>query len=405
MYQLFEVFGIELEYMIVDSSSLSIKPIADKILIDSEGKISSDILRGPITWSNELAAHVIELKTTDPVQTLEKLDLEFLKSITEINSLLAEQQAILLSSACHPFMNPKEECHLWQHEWSEIYNLYNKLFDCRAHGWVNLQSIHLNLPFKGDQEFAKLHSAIRVILPLLPALAASSPVLEGQNLQIKDMRLHYYLNHQTRVKSTMGEVIPDAIQTEAEYKKMIWEPIERDIEKLGCKGVLNPVVFNARGAIARFDRGSIEIRLLDIQESPVADLAILSLIIEVLKDLVAEKHSTSKQQSAISTQSLRQLLDQTLIQAEQTSLPDKDLVNLFGIDRKLQTINDFWQELYQRHSAKFSKEYQKALNHILTNGTLATRISNKLGENFDHNTLKNEYLALSDCLAQNKLYA
>ena len=52
---------------------------------------------------------------------------------------------------------------------------------------------------------------------------------------------------------------------------------------------MDPVWVNSRGATARFDRGTIEIRLLDIQECPAADLAIITLIIQVLKWLVSEE--------------------------------------------------------------------------------------------------------------------
>ncbi|MCB0317724.1 MAG: hypothetical protein KDD56_03140, partial [Bdellovibrionales bacterium] len=217
MYSLFEVFGVELEYMIVGSDSLEIKAIADKILIDDNNNVSADVLRDAITWSNELANHVIELKTSVPIKTLEAIDQDFSLNICEINKNLAAHNALLLSGACHPFMNPKNDCYLWQHEGNEIYALYHKLFDCRAHGWVNLQSVHLNLPFSDENEFSRLHSAIRIILPLLPAIAASSPILMSKYEKIKDMRLHYYVNHQTKVKSTLGEIIPDLIQSQVEY--------------------------------------------------------------------------------------------------------------------------------------------------------------------------------------------
>ena len=39
--------------------------------------------------------------------------------------------------------------------------------------------MHVNLPFADDAQFARLHAAIRLVLPLLPALAASSPIAEG----------------------------------------------------------------------------------------------------------------------------------------------------------------------------------------------------------------------------------
>ena len=76
-------------------------------------------------------------------------------------------------------MNPLTETVIWPHDNNEIYSLYDKIFDCRGHGWSNLQSVHINLPFKDELEFRKLHSAIRLLLPIIPALSASSPFADG----------------------------------------------------------------------------------------------------------------------------------------------------------------------------------------------------------------------------------
>ncbi len=170
-FHLFEVFGVELEYMIVNQSDLRIQPIADQVLVDAAGNISADLECGEITWSNELSAHVIELKTTDPVTELEKIEVAFSENIREINRRLKSLNAMLLPGAAHPLLVPLHETYLWKHEGHEIYDCYNRLFDCRDHGWVNLQSVHLNLPFSGDQEFSALHAAVRLLLPLLPVLS------------------------------------------------------------------------------------------------------------------------------------------------------------------------------------------------------------------------------------------
>ena len=85
-----------------------------------------------------------------------------------------------MPTAAHPFMDPMKETKIWPHENNEVYAIYNKIFDCRGHGWSNLQSTHLNLPFYDDEEFAKLHAAVRLVLPILPALCASSPILDGK---------------------------------------------------------------------------------------------------------------------------------------------------------------------------------------------------------------------------------
>ncbi len=105
-----------------------------------------------------------------------------------INGVLEPLGARLMPSAMHPWMDPHREMVLWPHENSSIYEAFNRIFDCRGHGWANLQAVHLNLPFRGDAEFARLHAAIRVLLPLLPALAASSPFIDGRlpGLSIRD---------------------------------------------------------------------------------------------------------------------------------------------------------------------------------------------------------------------------
>ena len=52
----------------------------------------------------------------------------------------------------HPWMDPRAAS-LWPHEYGEVYAAYDRIFDCRRHGWANLQSVHLNLPFADEREF------------------------------------------------------------------------------------------------------------------------------------------------------------------------------------------------------------------------------------------------------------
>ena len=85
-YHLFEVFGIELEYMLVNSETLKVSPIVDQLLTVKNGSLTSDVDNGKIEWSNELVAHVVELKTNGPTNDLENLDTHFAENIREINT-------------------------------------------------------------------------------------------------------------------------------------------------------------------------------------------------------------------------------------------------------------------------------------------------------------------------------
>ena len=84
-------------------------------------------------------------------------------------------------------------------------------------------------------------------------------------------------------------VIPEVAVSKADYHEKILEPIYKDIAPIDPKKVLQEEWLNARGCIARFERNTIEIRVIDTQEHPTADLAILQAIVHVLKKLAAEE--------------------------------------------------------------------------------------------------------------------
>ena len=62
----FSGFGIEIEYMIVDRTTLDVAPLADRLLTEAAGELTEETEQGEIAWSNELALHVIEVKTNGP---------------------------------------------------------------------------------------------------------------------------------------------------------------------------------------------------------------------------------------------------------------------------------------------------------------------------------------------------
>ena len=181
------------------------------------------------TWSNELASHVIELKTTRPVTSLTDWDFCFAAEVQEIQQRLQVHDARLLPTGMHPWMNPAVSLRLWPYGHQDVYQAFDRLFQCRGHGWANLQSVHLNLPFGDDAQFARLHAAIRLVLPLFPALAASSPFCEGHATGRLDHRLHVYRTNARTIPSVTGEVVPETVSTAADYHRMVLEPMYRDV--------------------------------------------------------------------------------------------------------------------------------------------------------------------------------
>ena len=80
-YHLFEVFGIELEYMLVKNQQLKVAPIVDQLMVSKMGYVTADADNGAIEWSNELVAHVVELKTNGPTPNLKNLSKKFHKNV------------------------------------------------------------------------------------------------------------------------------------------------------------------------------------------------------------------------------------------------------------------------------------------------------------------------------------
>jgi hypothetical protein len=406
-YNLFEVYGVELEYMLVDAETLEVRPVADDLLASLAGHPTSDVQQGDVTWSNELASHVVELKTTQPSSGFAELPSLFSDAIAGLQPTLRQQNLRLLPSAMHPWMDPRTETRLWPHENAEIYQAFHRIFDCFNHGWANVQSVHLNLPFGDDSQFRKLHAAVRLVLPLLPALAASSPVFDARVGRQLDSRLVHYIGHCARVPSLTGNVIPEPIYDQSTYRRHVFGPIACDIEPLDIDQVMEVEFLNARGAIARFDRGSVELRLMDVQEYSAADVAICAVVSAVTQMLVEQSWSTTEHQCKVASEALRQILDLTVRDADQSVLDQPDYLRHFGLTGKPMTACEIWSVLVERtRSAKLlPAEIEEPVKTILTHGTLARRIHQSLGSPptdtpIDRQLLLEVYRHLSDCLLQ-----
>ena len=386
--------------MIVDRDSLEVKPITDKLIYDEVGEYLSDVEFGDIAWSNELVLHVVELKTQGPVNKLEGLQWKMLEHVRKINQMLEKYNAMLLPTGAHPFMNPDTDTKLWPHEYNAVYEAYNKIFDCRGHGWANLQSTHLNLPFANDAEFEKLHAAIRVLLPIIPAISASSPILEGKLSGLDDTRLEVYRHNQDRIPIIAGKIVPEQAFSKQEYEDRILKPIFEAIKPHDADGVLQDEFLNSRGAIARFQRNAIEIRLIDIQESPVADIAILQAVVAVLQALVSERWTSIGELKNWHEDKLASILNAVICKGQQAIITDLDYLKLFGFNcTENCTVGELWKHLAKETMQLDDQpEMAYALHVILSRGNLSQRIVKATGDNPSADQIKEVYRNLATCL-------
>ena len=402
-YHLFEVYGIELEYMLVRSKDLKVNPIVDKLLTKKNGSLTSDVENGKIEWSNELVAHVVELKSNGPTADLDSLDQLFAENIAEMNALLQEFDSRLMPTAAHPLMHPETEMQLWQHNYSKIYALYNRIFDCRGHGWSNVQSMHINLPFYDDSEFEKLHAAIRILLPVIPALSASSPIFEGKDTGFKDARMHVYKTNQKEIPEMTGKVIPEQLFSRQDYFAGIFEPIIKAISPFDKEHILDQHFLNSRGAIARFDRSAIEIRVIDIQECPKADLAVAVLIIESLKLLVSEELVSLQDQKQWHENELFEIFDLVIKDAEDTLIKNEKYLAIFDLSSEAGAA-EIWEKLYSLVKENISESHRQSIEILLQEGSLSSRILKAVGKDPSEEKIKEVYGQLANCLATNSMF-
>jgi carboxylate-amine ligase len=389
--------------MIVDRDSLAVRPIAERLLNRFAARSGADAggAAPAVEWSNELVRHVVEIKNPLPVRDLAWLPAHFHDRIRDANRVLARDNARLMPTAMHPWMNPRRETRLWD---GDIYRCYDRIYDCRGHGWANLQSMHINLPFGDDDEFARLHAAIRLVLPLLPALAASSPIADGAPTGLLDSRLDAYRRNCTITPHVAGSVVPETVETQAEYEAKILRPMYAQIAPHDPEGVLQHEWLNSRGAIARFDRRAIEIRVVDVQECPQADAAIAAATAAVVRSLYDRCYAPLDEQQAIATETLYDVLIATIRDADAAQIDDVDYLHALGMPTSHCGARDVWRSLLADADSAHAW-WRPAIDAILEDGPLARRILRATGSRPDRDRLVATYRALCQCLDDGRMFA
>ncbi len=284
-YRPFEVVGIELEYVIVDGD-LRPRCLLDGAFRYLNGRPTSDLELEEVGFSNELAAHVFEIKTLEPKESLVEIEADLVSGLKFFAGALKDRfDARLLPTGMHPLMRPADT-RLWERAGRAVYSTYASIFPIKRHGWLNVQANHVNLPFGSEAETVAMHNALAGLLPYLPALAASSPIYEGKVGPAVDNRLEFYKTNQRRFPAITAQVVPEYVDSFRDYQQKVLKPIRESLRGIQGSERLRPEWVNSRGAIMRFSRRALEIKALDIQECIRSDIAISVFIRGALKGLV-----------------------------------------------------------------------------------------------------------------------
>ena len=284
LYRPFEVCGLELEYPMVDRDLNVVHKVAE-VFQAWEGHPASDVDLGIVGFSNEIMDHVLEVKTQAPLKSLVQTEEVLVEAIRRLSTFLwGKFEARLLPTGMHPWLRP-DRARLWQRSNSRIYDTYARLFDLKTHGWANVQASHVNLPFGTDEETVAMMNASALLVPYLPAIAASTPMYEGEVQASVDNRMAWILGHQTRVPESCGLMIPEFTTSLRHYRRDVLGPMYRAVDRLPDARILRQEFFNARSSVFKFSRRSMEVRVIDMQECVKMDVAIAAFVRSALKAL------------------------------------------------------------------------------------------------------------------------
>jgi gamma-glutamyl:cysteine ligase YbdK (ATP-grasp superfamily) len=398
MYGTLQVLGPEHEFSIVDEK-LQPQPIVDKVIKDLHGRISNTVSLGDVSLGKELQAHVTEFKANTPFDSPVVFEETMHKSVLSILDLLGRRyKARLLGLGMHPMLQ-LENAKVWTHRDRSLYQALNRIFSLNQHGWLNIQSFQLNLPFKNEREAVKLYNDVANILPFLPAISASSPIYESKIGDYRDNRLHFYAVNQAAVPSITGDIIPERVHSFEEYKKTTIRRYSEDLAKVNApKSLLNKEWLNSRGAVIRFCRKAIEIRIMDEQECIKSDVALSCFIRALLRGILqGEGEDFEHVPHAVLVRNLHAVIRQGLdahVRHPKGETARKVCKHLFTIAEKNASVEE--------------KKYLETVKCRIAEGNLSDLILKEVHRKASRTDLSEAifsvYSSLADCLEQNRVY-
>lgn len=284
-YKTLEVLGPEHEYSLIDQN-LKILPISDQIIKSCCGRIINFIELPKFTFGKEMQLHVMEIKANKPFENPSVFEETIQEAVSTLSQIVEKHGAALLGTGMHPLLKLSDTA-IWPHYHKKIYSEYGKIFNLNQHGWLNIQSFHLNLPYQKESDAIKIHNYLTLLSIFLPAVAASSPIFEGKVGPDTDNRLRFYKLNQKEVPSITGDIVPEYVTSTSMYKEQVIGRYSKDLANSGVSStLLDREWVNSRGVIFRFDRRALEVRVMDEQECVKSDVALACFIRASLRGML-----------------------------------------------------------------------------------------------------------------------
>lgn len=307
--------GTEHEYSINDQEFNPL-PISDLIIQEVGGDIADEVPFGDLLLSKELQKHAIELIPRRPALSLRALEASLYRGVQQLHSIFGDRYRFM-GLGMHPLATLDQTTY-WDHDEGEYYRAYDRLFDIWQHGWLNIQALQINFPYRDLEEMVILFNRVRALMPYLVAVSAASPFVEGQATSCMDNRLVYYRENQRQIPLICNDILPERIESARDYVD-INRRIYRDLKEQDARILCREWV-NSRGVIVRFTRSCLEVKAIDEQECLHSDMAMTAFLLALIKsrDLDLEEDETA----------LRELMERAIASGTRDLKPE--LENLYA---------------------------------------------------------------------------
>ncbi len=270
--------GTEHEFSI-STGDFTPLPVSDEIIRSVCGTYADEILFGDVKLGKELQKTVLEFVPRTPSDTIAGLEQQLVRGIEKFHHIFHNRYT-LLGLGMHPTLT-LDQTSVWDHGEGEYYEAYDRIFNIRQHGWLNLQALQINLSYASEKDLIALYNRTRVLLPYLVAVTASSPMVEGSLMPDNDNRLLFYQANQEEIPLICNGIIPEAIGSLQDYHS-VQKEIYKELRVRGAD-ILCEEWVNSAGMIIRFSRQCLEIRALDEQECIRSDMAACAFIRSLLR--------------------------------------------------------------------------------------------------------------------------
>ncbi|OPY50311.1 MAG: Carboxylate-amine ligase YbdK [Methanosaeta sp. PtaU1.Bin112] len=285
--------GTEHEYSINDKNCRPL-PISDRIIERIAGRLDHEVHFGGILVSKELQKHAIELIPKRP-GSLSFLESNLYQGLRELYRATNYEYGFM-GLGMHPLLKLNETTY-WDHDEQEYYQAYDRLFNIKQHGWLNIQALQINIPYSDNEELLAMHSKIRSLMPYLVAVSASSPMVEGKLTTYMDNRLVYYRENQAAIPEICHDILPEKLHSVDDYvriNRQIYSELKRCNAEILCREWVN-----SRGVIVRFTRKCLEVKAIDEQECLHSDMAFSAFLLALLRSEISLEEEESALQETL----------------------------------------------------------------------------------------------------------